>query len=179
MRIEDLPKRSEIKEQSRGYELYREAKCESEPERLMLRELLKSNYKPELQYPIGNFFVDFAFPQIKLAIEYDGIHHLQKQVEDYRRHEKIRALGWTIIRVRNTNGWFKVMVNEKEIWTYKSHLEAIAKAGEEAIWKLKVAMVPERKLPRSEEMLVKNSLGRAFERIQNACKKKIIITNIY
>jgi len=179
MRIEDLPKLSEIRERNRGYELYREEKCESEPERLILRKLLAGGYKPEKQYQIGKFFADFAFPKIKLAIEYDGRGHEGKEQHDVDRHIKIRRMGWSLIRARFMGKFYRVFLNEGANHDFGTSEGAIDYLCGEVIWKLKVATIPEKKLPNPKEMLLKNSLGSAFDRIYHAhsTKRKIIWFN--
>lgn len=50
------------------------------------------------QYPVDKFFVDFANPVAKVALECDGYaFHLDK-AKDAARDERLRALGWTVYR---------------------------------------------------------------------------------
>ena len=50
------------------------------------------------QYPVLNFFVDFANPKAKVAIECDGAayHDASKDAE---RDAQLRAAGWTVYRI--------------------------------------------------------------------------------
>lgn len=51
------------------------------------------------QYPVGRFFVDFANPVAKVAIECDGYaYHLDK-AKDASRQAEIESLGWTVYRI--------------------------------------------------------------------------------
>jgi very-short-patch-repair endonuclease len=51
------------------------------------------------QYPVASFFVDFANPLAKVAIECDGFHyHLDKE-KDRARDEVLAALGWSVYRI--------------------------------------------------------------------------------
>lgn len=51
------------------------------------------------QYPVGRYFVDFASPRAKVAIECDGhAYHLDK-AKDAARQKDIEALGWTVYRI--------------------------------------------------------------------------------
>lgn len=51
------------------------------------------------QYPVGRFFVDFANPVAKVAIECDGAaFHLDK-AKDAARDAELQAMGWTIYRI--------------------------------------------------------------------------------
>lgn len=46
--------------------------------------------------------VDGAYPALKIAIEYEGEHHLtdpQQWAADIRRYEQLEAAGWIVIRV--------------------------------------------------------------------------------
>jgi hypothetical protein len=44
--------------------------------------------------------LDLAYPDLKLAIEYEGDHHRGREVfqRDLRRINRLRALGWTVLR---------------------------------------------------------------------------------
>ena len=44
--------------------------------------------------------VDFAYPELKIAIEYDGSVHLQEDVRarDPPRQNDLTLLGWTVLR---------------------------------------------------------------------------------
>ena len=50
------------------------------------------------QRPINNFIVDFFCPKLGIIIEIDGNSHLNKGEYDYYREEKLKSLGYTIIR---------------------------------------------------------------------------------
>ena len=51
-------------------------------------------------YRLGTYIFDFAFPDIKLDIEIDGSHHIQKRmlIHDQRRDEYSKSQGWTVKR---------------------------------------------------------------------------------
>lgn len=51
------------------------------------------------QYPVGRFFVDFANPVAKIAIECDGAAYHQDQAKDAARQKEIEALGWRVFRI--------------------------------------------------------------------------------
>lgn len=48
----------------------------------------------------GHFRLDFAYCEVKLAIEVDGPHHLLPEVRarDVRRDRRLRQLGWDVMR---------------------------------------------------------------------------------
>jgi very-short-patch-repair endonuclease len=56
--------------------------------------------EPTVQHPVGRYRLDLAYPQLKLAIEYDGDHHRDRAVfrADVERLNELRALGWTVLR---------------------------------------------------------------------------------
>lgn len=47
--------------------------------------------------------VDLAYPESKVAIEYDGEYHWEKEqaMKDLRRINRLQQAGWTVIRVTN------------------------------------------------------------------------------
>src|SRR5262245_66134236 len=53
------------------------------------------------QKPIDNFIVDFFCPDLKLAIEIDGVSHLHKGQADVERHRRLEGLGIHLIRLED------------------------------------------------------------------------------
>jgi very-short-patch-repair endonuclease len=59
---------------------------------------------PELQYAIrtadGEFKADFAWPELKVLVEFDGAVHRERGVfvRDLRRQNALVAAGWTVLR---------------------------------------------------------------------------------
>lgn len=51
------------------------------------------------QYPAGRFFLDFANPFIKIAIECDGKEFHQDVEKDYERDQWLLRNGWTVYRI--------------------------------------------------------------------------------
>ena len=51
------------------------------------------------QYPVAGFFVDFANPRAKVAIECDGEAYHQDKEKDAKRDATLRAHGWTVYRI--------------------------------------------------------------------------------
>lgn len=50
------------------------------------------------QRPIDHFIVDFFCPELGLIIEIDGSSHLNKGAYDFYREEKLKSLGYEIVR---------------------------------------------------------------------------------
>ena len=51
------------------------------------------------QVPIHRFIVDFLAPEVRLAVEVDGSSHARKRSADARRDEKLRRLGYRVLRL--------------------------------------------------------------------------------
>ncbi len=78
------------------------------------------------QKPIKNYIVDFYCPQLKLAIEVDGITHIDKKAYDKKRSDDLAAMGIAVIRYDNTdvagdNGFELVKLD------IQTHCEKLAK----------------------------------------------------
>ena len=75
---------------------------DSPPElRLYLNMVAAGMPLPAIQYRIGRYRVDLAYPVIKLAIEVDGLEfHGSQQafIKDQKRQRDIQNEGWTVIR---------------------------------------------------------------------------------
>lgn len=68
-------------------------------ERWLWQDIREANVVMYPQWPVAGFFVDFANPVAKVAIECDGReYHLDKE-KDGRRDAKLAALGWTVYRI--------------------------------------------------------------------------------
>jgi hypothetical protein len=55
---------------------------------------------PVPQHPVGPYFLDLAYPEVRLGIEYDGREHLtpHRARRDLERQAYLTAAGWTILR---------------------------------------------------------------------------------
>lgn len=51
------------------------------------------------QYPVEGFFIDFANPKAKVAIECDGEFYHRDKAKDAARDAKLRAAGWNVYRI--------------------------------------------------------------------------------
>ena len=63
----------------------------------LLRAMRSADLTPEVQYGIGKFRVDFAFPAVRLAVEADGRawHDVDR---DASRDARLNKVGWTVVR---------------------------------------------------------------------------------
>ena len=113
VRAQDLEEAVDLLPPGRGSVRARRAagladeRAESPPESV-LRVLLRSaGLAPVPQYVVrdteGRFVarVDLAFPELKVAVEYDGAWHGQpgELARDRRRHNALVAAGWTVVHI--------------------------------------------------------------------------------
>jgi very-short-patch-repair endonuclease len=54
------------------------------------------------QYPISIYAVDFALPKHRIAIEIDGKAYHPHIYKDWIRQDRIKRLGWQVIRFRGS-----------------------------------------------------------------------------
>jgi very-short-patch-repair endonuclease len=72
---------------------------------MQLRKRALNSARFRRQHPIGPFIADFACPAAKLIIEVDGATHStpHELAYDARRTKYLESLGWTVLRVNNTD----------------------------------------------------------------------------
>jgi very-short-patch-repair endonuclease len=58
------------------------------------------------QYRVGPYRLDYAWAEIKVALEADGPHHWRPDIaiKDVTRDAYLRARGWLVFRIHNTSG---------------------------------------------------------------------------
>ena len=66
-----------------------------------LRKRRLGGFRFRRQHPVGGFIVDFACPQLWLAIELDGSQHDKGRSKDDWRSEKLAEEGYRVLRVWN------------------------------------------------------------------------------
>jgi len=75
------------------------------PEIILWNKLLKRkqlrDYPFLRQRPIDNYIVDFFSKDLKLIIEVDGEIHKYQKKKDKQREEKLKELGYSVIRFKN------------------------------------------------------------------------------
>lgn len=55
------------------------------------------------QYPVGNYFVDFGNPFLKIAIECDGAEFHQDKEKDRKRDMVLFESGWIVYRISGSD----------------------------------------------------------------------------
>lgn len=68
-------------------------------EALLWGDIREANAVFYPQYPVERFFVDFANPVAKVAIECDGAAYHTDIEKDMRRDARLRELGWSVYRI--------------------------------------------------------------------------------
>jgi very-short-patch-repair endonuclease len=75
----------------------------SEAERILRRILRQAGLpQPSTDYPIGRYRADFAWPDHRLIVEYDGFgthNHRRAFHHDRRRNAELTAKGWSVMQV--------------------------------------------------------------------------------
>lgn len=73
----------------------------SYPEKIAHRELLKYDIEFVNEYHFHPYFIDFALPEYKIAIEIDGQQHNlpERKASDIKKDKKLIRYGWTVYRI--------------------------------------------------------------------------------
>ncbi|HTL47298.1 MAG TPA: DUF559 domain-containing protein [Verrucomicrobiae bacterium] len=66
-----------------------------------LRANRLNGFKFRRQHPVDVWILDFACPQLKLAIEIDGGQHAARKNEDEHRSRELGKRGWRVLRFWN------------------------------------------------------------------------------
>lgn len=100
------------------YEERVDATYTQDPERCLESPMEKSLYEslkthgasPRMQHWVDKYFLDFAFSDLKLAVEYDGAHHMEieNMEKDIERLDRLNEIGWRVYRVWHTGEEFEV-----------------------------------------------------------------------
>lgn len=79
---------------------------------------------PQTQYPVCNEYgaligeVDMAWPELKIALEYEGAHHTDPEQlrKDIARYDEMIEMGWIVIRVTARDGAANVLKRIAKAW---------------------------------------------------------------
>lgn len=79
----------------------------SHPENVAAVTFDQAGHKPKREHRVGSYRVDFAFPDVMIAVEVDGPHHLRPDVatKDVWRDNFLRDAGWLVLRVHYGDGF--------------------------------------------------------------------------
>ena len=68
--------------------------------------LFRAGVLDRQQYRVGPYRLDYAWPDLLIALEVDGPHHWQPNVatKDVARDAYLRGLGWVVFRVDDSSG---------------------------------------------------------------------------
>ncbi|OBG79651.1 hypothetical protein A5699_12725 [Mycobacterium sp. E802] len=96
------------------------------PQETWLRLLvIRAGYpRPESQYPVCNEYnaligeVDLAWPEVKIALEYEGRHHTDpvQLRKDIARIDEMIEMDWIVIRVTGRDGAANVLGRFAKAW---------------------------------------------------------------
>lgn len=100
------------------------------PQETWLRLLVvRAGYPPpQTQHPIYNEYgaligeADLAWPELKIVMEYEGLHHTDPDVlrKDIARIGAMIEMGWTVIRVTCRDGEANVLGKLAKAWRSRS-----------------------------------------------------------
>ena len=96
------------------------------PKETWLRLLvMKAGFpRPRTQIPVGRYFLDMGWEELRLAIEYEGDHHRtdrQQFARDIARLEELVASGWTVIRVAADTQPQVAIASLRRAWASRVH----------------------------------------------------------
>lgn len=83
--------------------------------------------KPRTQIPVGKYYLDMGWEDLKLAAEYDGDHHRADKKQfawDITRHEELADAGWTIVRVVAGTKPAEVLDRLRRAWHRRASIES-------------------------------------------------------
>ncbi|MEN4396814.1 endonuclease domain-containing protein [Mycolicibacterium senegalense] len=83
---------------------------------------------PQTQYPIFNEYgaligeADMAWPELKIALEYEGRHHTDPDQfrKDIARIDEMTDMGWIVIRVTSRDGEASVLGRLRKAWALRA-----------------------------------------------------------
>ena len=90
------------------------------------------------QYPVGNYFIDFADPVRKIGVEVDGRAWHKDREKDDTRQKELESLGWKILRIRGFETYKDDSINEW--WGIKKSYEQNYRDVREETMRKKVDM---------------------------------------
>ncbi len=102
--------------------------CMTPIERWMWEEIRNNRMVMYPQYPVLGFFLDFANPKAKVAIECDGAAYHTDWQKDQARDKALNAAGWVVFRFTGSECWKEQDPETGNATDAQELLAAIAKA---------------------------------------------------
>ncbi|PJK23149.1 hypothetical protein [Mycolicibacterium goodii] len=103
--------------------------AESPRETWLRLVVVRAGYPPpQTQYAVLNEYgaligeVDMAWPELKIALEYEGLHHTDPVTlrKDIQRMDEMVEAGWIVIRVTARDGEATVLKRVAKAWASRS-----------------------------------------------------------
>jgi len=93
--------------------------CMTDAERLLwqaLRSRQVDGVKFRRQHPFDDFILDFVCLEKKLVVEIDGGQHIERQVLDKARSERLEKAGFRVLRFWNNEVLSQIEAVKERIW---------------------------------------------------------------
>jgi hypothetical protein len=87
------------------------------------------------QYPVLNYFVDFANPGKKIIVEVDGKDYHTDKDKDYLRDQELYSKGWKVFRISGAEAYKQVEYDEDE--EGDDYVDWVKNTGEGIIWAMR------------------------------------------
>lgn len=104
---------------------WRKRNLPSYPEECFIKFLTENGYDKkyliEREYSVFPFFIDFAFIDLKIAVEIDGSQHIldeERKEKDKIKDDTLIANGWRVIRISENvvkTDWNKVLLSIESV----------------------------------------------------------------
>ena len=126
----------------------------------LYEEMRRKGLLPSLQYCVEGYFVDFAFPDVRVAVEADGaeFHGEQQRDHDKKRDFHLRRAGWKVMHFRGSTIYQK---SENCAYVIKKEVDECRNKAKE--------IEMQKKLDREKQ---KEALLRPFRKIADLFKRE-------
>jgi hypothetical protein len=115
-----------------------DAGAESPKETWLRLLLIRSGYeRPQTQIPLFEYgepvaYLDMGWPQIRVAVEYDGDHHRSDRatyVKGIRRDELIARMDWLNVRVVKEDREIDILARVRDAWERREREGTVVKTA--------------------------------------------------
>ncbi|WP_099250659.1 endonuclease domain-containing protein [Mycobacterium sp. shizuoka-1] len=110
-----------------------DAGAQSPQETYLRLDLIAAGFpRPQTQIPVARpngrrYYLDMGWPDILVAVEYDGEHHRTSRsayATDLERHDYLMSLGWIVVRVLADHRRADVISRVQRAWDARSQRAA-------------------------------------------------------